>query len=256
MKISICIPSFRRPKVKTLDYINFAKVYVDESEVDQYEKENPEIKIISCKSGIHGNISRVRNHILKTEFEKGYDCVVMLDDDIRVISRYINKVRYDYKKEEIENLFLKCAVLARDWRVYLWGFNCSSDPQNYREYTPFSTVSFIGGPVQGIMIGGGCWYDERLSLKEDYDMTIQQLYRNRCVLRFNYLNYTAKQFIQQGGCAVYRNLQEEKKQLELLKKKWGDDIVKVDVMDRSHKSKKKKNVIDYNPIIRVPIPGV
>lgn len=256
MKLTVCIPSYKRYLVKTLEYVPAARVYVDESEYEEYKKENPGADIVLCKSGIHGNISRVRNHILREEFKKDIDCVVMLDDDINYISRYREKVRYDYKKEEVLNVLLKCAILAKDWGVFFWGFNCSRDPQNYREYTPFSTVSFIGGPVQAFMSGNNVWYDERLSLKEDYDMTLQQLHRNRCVLRFNYLSYTAKQSSQVGGCAAYRNIEEEERQLELLRKKWGGDIVKIDNTDRSHKSSKKKKTVDYNPVVRVPIPGV
>lgn len=41
MKIVVCSPSYKRPKVKTLEYLPFCRVYVDEKEVSQYQKENP-----------------------------------------------------------------------------------------------------------------------------------------------------------------------------------------------------------------------
>jgi hypothetical protein len=46
MNISICIPSYKRPKVETLDYIPDAHVYVDESEAEEYRKANPDANII------------------------------------------------------------------------------------------------------------------------------------------------------------------------------------------------------------------
>jgi len=256
MKITVNVPSCRRPKVETLKYIPFARVYVDHKEYDDYSRENPGAEIIPCEEGIQGNLCRIRNHIIRTEFEAGVECVIIVDDDLQHLARFSDKVKRIYKPEEIMPLFQKCAILALDMGVFFWGVNCNKDPQSYREYTPFSTVSYIGGPFQAFMQGNTLFYDERLSLKEDYDMTLQQLNRYRCVLRFNYLSYTVRQSEQPGGCAVYRNYEEEERQLNLLVKKWGPDIVKKDKADRSHKSKKRRKRLDYNPVIRVPILGV
>ena len=72
MNISINIPSWHRPNgVKTLDYIPFATVWVDESEYDDYKKANPEANIISCPKGIQGNLCRVRNYIIKNQLVTG-----------------------------------------------------------------------------------------------------------------------------------------------------------------------------------------
>ena len=99
---------------------------------------------------------------------------------------------------------------------------------------------------------GGCRYDEALPLKEDYDMFIQQCNVNRKVLRVNKFFYSCKQSINAGGCASVRNSEKELQQLEALKSKWGGRIVKYDKKANSQKRK----VIDYNPIIRIPIKGV
>ena len=54
MKISVNCPSYKRPKVETLDYLPFCKVWVDNKEYEQYLKENKgfEKNIISCPDGI------------------------------------------------------------------------------------------------------------------------------------------------------------------------------------------------------------
>ena len=118
-------------------------------------------------------------------------------------------------------------------------------------------MSYIGGPFQIFLKGNECFYDERLPLKEDYDMTIQQINRYRIALRINKFFYRVQQAEQSGGCAVYRNLEKERQQLELLRKKWGHKIIKMDSQDRSHKGKKKHGVaFDFNPVIRVPIRGL
>lgn len=57
-----------------------------------------------------------------------------------------------------------------------------------------------------------------------------------------------------GGCATIRNRKREKEQFELLQKKWGGGIVKI---DRSNKGRTdKEKLFDYNPIIKVPIKGI
>lgn len=127
------------------------------------------------------------------------------------------------------------------------------EPRAYRHFTPFSTNAYIGGPFQCFLKGNRCWYDENLPLKEDYDMTLQQLNKERVVLRVNAYHYLCKQSEQKGGCAVYRNRIREKQQLEALQQKWGEDIVRV---DKSNWGKKTKVHEDYNPILKIPIKGI
>jgi hypothetical protein len=45
-----------------------------------------------------------------------------------------------------------------------------------------------------------------------------------------------------------RNAKEEEKQFNILQRKWGSKIVKED-----RKSSKKRKILDYNPVISVPI---
>ena len=91
-------------------------------------------------------------------------------------------------------------------------------------------------------------------MKEDYDMTLQQLNKERVVLRVNSYHYCCKQSTNVGGCASYRNREHEHEQLMMLQKKWGSGIVKVDDTNKGRSEKRK--LADYNPIIHVPIGGV
>lgn len=84
MKISVCVPSYRRPRVETLDYLPFVKIYVDNKEYEEYVKNNPDGSIIiSCPDGVQGNVSRIRNYIMDIEFENGADVVCIIDDDMK-----------------------------------------------------------------------------------------------------------------------------------------------------------------------------
>jgi hypothetical protein len=108
-------------------------------------------------------------------------------------------------------------------------------------------LQFIGGPFQA-HLKNNIRYDESLSLKEDYDITLQHIKAYNGCLRINYACYDVKQAEQTGGCATYRNNTKESEQFELLQKKWGNSIIKTD--------KSSKRSFDFNPIIKVPLKGV
>lgn len=257
MNISVCCPSWKRPKVDTLKYLPFCRVYVDGSEFDAYIRNNPGADIIACAEGVQGNVSRVRNYIMDQEFAAGKDAVLIIDDDMRGVFYWENTRKHLVKTGDFMAFLEKFSCLAKEFGAYLWGLNCNKDPQSYKENQPFSTLSFVGCPFHCFLRGNKCRYDERLPLKEDYDMTLQQLNKYRIALRINKYFYDVKQSKQAGGCAAIRNLAKEKQQLELLQKKWGKHIVRQDNIDRNHRTTKQRNIsFDYNPILKVPIKGV
>lgn len=264
MKISVNAPSYKRAHdVKVLSYLPFCKIWVDEAEFDEYKRANPGAEIVSCAKGIQGNLCRVRNHILRTEFKDGADVVLIIDDDFICLERFeVNKeTEHGYEKRKITaDEFLpfleKYSQMAADIGAKFWGVNCNVDARSFVHYTPFSTVSYIGGPFQCFLKGNRCWYDENLPLKEDYDMTLQQCNLERVVFRLNGYHYYCDQSKSPGGCASYRNREREKQQFEALQKKWGDKIVQRDSGGKDRNRTKERIWDDYNPIIRIPIRGV
>lgn len=259
MNISVNCPSYKRPKVKTLDYLPFVRVWVDESEYDDYCRENNPDNIVSVPKGIQGNLCRIRNYILDQEFSHGADVVVIVDDDLNNISHFEVEGTNAYKKKKVEadefmDFVEHYSILCNDFGFKFWGVNCNKDAMSYRHASPFSTVSYIGGPFQ-CFLNNPLRYDERFPLKEDYDMTLQHMAKYRGALRVNKYNYDCDQSTIKGGCAAMRNYIREEEQLNLLIKKWGSKIVKKDNLSNTNTKKVKKN-IDYNPIIRVPIKGI
>ena len=253
MNISVCCPSYKRAKVKTLEYLPFCKVYVDESEEKEYRQENPKANICVCAKGIQGNVARVRNYIIDKEIEGGADVVCLVDDDITDIGFY---EKDDFHKLETEDFLMfveKYTTLCKEFGFYLWGVNVHRDKMAYREYSPFSTVSVILGPFCCHLKGSQIRYDEELPLKEDYDLFIQHCNKYRGVLRLNKYSYLCKQSTNPGGCAAMRNFQKEKSQFDMLVQKWGSQIVRE---DKGNRSNKKRVTMDYNPIIKIPIKGI
>lgn len=253
MKISINIPSHKRPIVETLRFYPHCKIWVANNELEEYKKANPDADIVVLGESSGKNISVIRNHILKTEFDNGADVVCMLDDDVKGIYRYdkADHNNYGYVKNivtDFEDFIERYSIMAMELGAYLWGVNLNQDARSFVHYKPFNTNNIILGPFSCHIKGGGIFYDENIPLKEDYDLALQHLNKHRKILRLNMYHYVCKQSENKGGCAVYRNYHTEEKNFELLRKKWGSDIIRED------KGSKKK--FDYNPIIKVPIKGV
>ena len=256
MKIAICCPSYKRDEVKSFRFFgDLLKVYVCETEYDRYIENNKEFEkcFVKVPYGVQGNVARIRNYILNDNLDADVCCIV--DDDMAYIGYYEQLELHKLNKDEILPFIEKYTILCDDFGFKMWGVNLNSDPQCYREYTPFSTTSVVLGPFSCYLKGNECRYDEDLPLKEDYDMSLQNLNKYRGILRVNKYHYSCEQSSNKGGCAAIRNIEREKEQLNMLIKKWGSRIVKNDLTDRSHSSGKVKR-IDYNPVVSVPIKGV
>jgi hypothetical protein len=260
--ILVCCPSYKRPFVETLAYLPHCRVYVAESEEAEYRRQNigKGLDLKTMPDKIQGNIARVRNWIL--DQNKGR-IVCIIDDDLQWIGWHEGEALCRIETEHQLNRFLaKYSLMAMELGTPLWGINVNMDKQCYREYTPFSFTSVVLAPFM-VHIDPVCRFDEAIPLKEDYDFCLQTLNRHRKILRVNKFHYLTKQggsksgAKQTGGCAAMRSLDEEKRQLLLLQKKWGNQIVQADALEhsRSHSSEKSKN-FDVNPIIRVPIGGI
>lgn len=259
MKIAIAIQSYKRAgAVDTLKIVPNAAVWAHEFEVDEYRLKNPGALVVALPDALRGNLPRVKNFIMKSVFEDPeVDALLFLDDDIRTISYWQDNKRVQLKGEALYLFIVKHTVVCAEWGFKLWGINVNNDKQCYREYTPFSTLSYVSSSFACFLRGNELLYDERFPLKEDYDMTIQQCDRYRGLLRVNRAYYFKKSMENVGGCGMYRNVEREKAQLELLQKKWGSEIVQMDSLTKSRNHlTTKRRAFDINPVIRIPIAGV
>lgn len=246
MNIGYFAPSYKRPqKSSTQKIFPFVKIVVKESEAEDYIKNGNDLVI--CPDSAQGNLCRVRNWILDNYLDK-FDAVILLDDDYKNVIRWNNAKQIKLNENEFQELCESIAILCKDFGFYYFGLNCVTDKGAYREHTPISTNKYIGGPFQGFLKGNTLRYDESLNLKEDYDMTLQNLHKYNGCLRANFASYDVKQAEQIGGCASQRNSKEEERQFNLLQKKWGSRIIQKD-------NTSKRN-FDFNPVLKTPLKGV
>ena len=240
---NIFSPSYKRAEIcKTHKYLPSIIYVVSKSEAEAYSLIHDKIWVIPDE--VQGNLARVWNYILDNATG---DHIITIDDDLKYFGRWNCNVEKKLNTEEAHNMITEGIQLAIDLNVKYWGLNCISDKGAYREYTPFAMTSYIGGPFQAHN-ANPLRYDEKIFLKEDYDMTLQVLKKYRKNLRLNMYHYVCEQATIKGGCAAYRNVEVERKQFFLLQKKWGKDIITRD--------RKSKRSFDFNPILKVPIKGV
>jgi hypothetical protein len=242
----IVSPSYKRADdVKIRGWFFDITLAVHAFEADEY-KEKQGGNIMVLPDSTRGNMALVRQFILD---QAGPDeWVVMMDDDIIEFGYFGKATNQDnwvkYDRDQLLEFLEHSCNLAEELNTNLWGVNVSFDPRFYREYTPISFCSPVLGTFCVQRKTKGIQYDARLGLKEDYDIFLQYLNRFHKVLRLNRYYYKAAHLTVKGGCGAYRVMAEEKKQAEIMTKKWGKSVIKW-TPERS-----------TNPRINAPIPGV
>ena len=248
--MKILSPSWKRESIATSHkYFSNLKYVVCESQAQSYKDHG--LPVLVCPDNVQGNVSRVRNWILDYA---GKDDVLIVDDDLKYLGVWNGNVHKKMPKEEVDEFIESGFVLAKEFGVKLWGVNLIQDKGAFREYTPFSLTNVILGPFGGFT-NCECRYDEKLPLKEDYDLSLQLLNKYRKILRINNVHYVCEQHTNLGGCAEYRTINAEKDQFRDLEKKWGTSIVRRD-NGEANTQRKRQVAYDINPIIKIPIGGV
>lgn len=213
MDIQYFSPSYKRPyKSITQFKYPFVKLVIAESEAEEYEKGGNDF--ITCPDSVQGNLARVRNWILN-EFADSCDCVVIIDDDCDYLAKWVNQERQILTPDELIEFAENATQMSLDYGIKLWGINSVDTKLAYRESVPFSFIAHLPDTFMG-HVKPSLRFDEKLFLKQNYDFTLQNLLKYRSVLRFNAYHLKVKQGTQTGGCANVRNINEEKKQFEML----------------------------------------
>lgn len=242
--VRIVCPSYRRAgQVKTVRIFGSRLILaVAESEADEYRRHYPDNPIWEVPDRVNGNMARVRNWI-RDNCDSRW--LVMVDDDIRGFGYRENERPHLMEPEAVLHFIVNGFVMAEELGTILWGVNLEEAKQHYREYTPISFLAPILGPFTCHILGDKrVRYDERLGLNEDYDFWLQVVRLYHKTLRFNKYHYLADHLTTPGGCAAWRTMDEERRQAEIMVRKWGPRVVRYD-FTRS-----------VNPIVNVPIKGI
>ena len=183
-----------------------------------------------CKNVFEtGNLIDSRNAALNMAFCEKKICV-QLSDDFKKAKTNKNfgikkDVNLDFVIEEMINIFNKIE------NVYLMGIAPTSN--DFYAKNKISKNTFCIGDLFFVK-PTDLRFDTALTLKEDYDYTLQHLQKYKNCFRYQKYLFEFEHYKNKGGAVDYRTEKEEQKNIMILKSKWGDKI---------RLNKKRKNEI-------------
>ncbi len=156
-----------------------------------------------------------------------YEAVVFVDDDILTVQRcFVERGEEATIRDPrlIEAIILNTFILARDVGAFYFGWEASNGALRYfTGLKPIALTGYINGCAMGFRRGHGLRFDERIVAKNDFDIAAANAFAHRmCVKDCRYTFCQKETFVGKGGQAAFRTSITEKRDVELLRKKWGD----------------------------------
>lgn len=242
LDIKIVIISRGRHKTITTHKLlpDYIEIVVPDDEIDLY-KETVSNPLVAIPKEIQG-LGNVRNWCLDYFKE---ETLIMLDDDIhKVYCITGEKARNIDDKEELVQIFINDAVMAKDAGLHCFGYT-QTDIRKYKGTDPFSLCTWVGC-FMGVI--GRMHKFRNDKFKVDIDFCLKNLLVDRIIWVDNMYYFIQKRDSNSGGNSLYRTEDEYNKSLESLKKKWGRFLTQ----SKAHKSQislklnvNRKQVIDY-----------
>lgn len=219
-----------------------AEICVPESQRSQYEArlERDSAKINRMAAFSHGRGPKVITH---PDSVKGLtkklnwclfnladpECLVFLDDDIPSVQRtFVEPGEESTIKDPllVEAIIRNTFDLALDLGAFFFGWEPAvGGVRYYTGLEPVKLTGYINGCAKGFVTGHGLHYDERIVAKEDYDISAQNAIKHRLCLRNSRYAFMQKDtFVGTGGLSAFRTSQTEKKDVEILRRKYGPAI--------------------------------
>lgn len=200
-----------------------ATVVIPKSQLAEYAPVVGKARIITHPDAVRGltpKLNWIFDHVLDDE------ALVFIDDDITSIQRTFTERGQESTirdPELAEEIIRATHILARDLGAHYFGWEASNGALRY--YTglkPHMLTGYINGCAMGFRKGHGLRFDERIVAKNDFDIAAQNAHRHRtCFKNCRYTFCQKETFVGKGGQAAHRNSDTEKRDVALLRKKWG-----------------------------------
>lgn len=157
------------------------------------------------------------------------EAIVFVDDDITSVQRcFVEKGEEATIRDPalILEIIRATYILARDVGAYYFGWEASNGALRY--YTglkPIMLTGYINGCAMGFRTGHGLRFDERIVAKNDYDIAAANARLHRyCLKNCRYTFCQKETFVGKGGQASQRTSTTERQDVEILRRKWGQDV--------------------------------
>jgi hypothetical protein len=166
-----------------------------------------------------GSLIKSRNWALEHSFKNNNICV-QLSDDLKKVK--INEKLFKKSDVQIDEAIKKTVYLFEKTS----GFYLLGIPPTDNDFFASKLIS------ENTFCIGDCLFikpskprfDERLSLKEDYDFTLQHIQMYGKCIRYQKFLYTFQHYKNVGGAVDYRTENKEIENINYLMAKWGSKI--------------------------------
>lgn len=203
----------RSDSVTTVDLLpDYIELLVPESEKELYEAKykNPVLTIPDAMIGL----GAVRNWVLDNFTE---ETIIMIDDDVTHVYRLTGtNARQVKDKEEVMQIIINTAVMAKDAGVHCFGYS-QTDIRKYSACEPFKLTGWVGC-LMGVIGRKYRFRDDKYKVDIDYCL------KNMLVDRILWID--ARYYFAQnrdnntGGNSIFRTQEEFEKSVETLVEKW------------------------------------
>jgi hypothetical protein len=223
----IAVPSKGRPTaVKSQAVLPSARVYVPESEVEDYRRSG--VKNVEAVPESVRGITRTRNWILENSKDRR---VVFVDDDVKtqgwVELQKHKTVHRKLKEADWTREIVKLFELTEALRYRIWGVATQSASRSVYPWKPLLLRSYVTASFMGIVNDGRTRFDERFAVKEDYELALRCIKQDGGLVAARYLYWENSHWGDDGGCTSYRTQLVELRCIRLLMRMYPGMIRRV-----------------------------
>ena len=168
-----------------------------------------------------GNLMNSRNAALENAFSLKTTCV-QLSDDLKGLKRAVDKKQTAELTVEQAIRLMISELESKD--LYLAGVAPTANPYFYNPDKRVRTDKFIVGDFI-VVRPSEQRFDTNMTLKEDYDFTMQHIVAHGGVVRYDAILAEFAHRTNSGGAVSYRTPNKEQFNIDYLKEKWPGAIV-------------------------------
>ncbi len=216
MKYPIAIVTYKRPIIKTIEYLKGLK-----NNITIFVENNECKNIIKAYSGYKTAITNTKGISAKRNFILDYygkgNKIIFCDDDIDFIAISKNKQLAPLNTTQLKEFINHAFNSTEHLGAKLWGVNPVPNPFYMRN--TISTQAFCITTFCGVIIDDAR-FNEKLKFKDDYGFTAENIAYYRKIVRFNNYCVKAEHYNKLGGLSEYRNNVDEKNDCEYLIRKY------------------------------------
>lgn len=238
--MKVVIPSHGRADSMTSHNLfeEGATICIPRSQAMDYERvlEGSKHEILVHSDQIVGLIPKM-NWLLDLHKDEPF---FMLDDDCRSMRRMFLTIEDKMKTVQhrlIPEIIDRTGEVCEGLGAFFFGFATTElEAKTHDGLSPFSLTGFVTGCAKGFLPGHGLRYDERMTVKSDYDISALNALIHRIAFRNQRYAFSQQDtFVNPGGLSHFRNSDVEARDVAYLIRKWGSKTIQEAKVTKGHR---------------------